>query len=914
MLILLCFFLSGASALIYQVVWLRMLTLVFGSTTYAVSTILGIFMAGLAIGAFFGGKFIDRRINPTTTILIYAILELIIGIYAFWTPYILKILPPIYISNFYISSLFRFIFCFFILIIPTILMGATLPILCKFWTDNIEKIGLKVGTLYSINTFGAALGCFLAGFIFIPKIGVSSTLHQAVAYNLIAAGISFLVYLRVNVGVGFIRPKNNGLDKSSPYIKATKSPILYLILFAIFLSGFCALTYEVVWTRTLILIIGSSIYAFTLMLTTFLFGIVLGSFIISRIVDRQKDLIFMFAIIQGLIGAFALLSIILFNPLPLLFLKLFKVFGLSFFNLQFMNFIISALIMLIPTTLMGSCFPLAVKLYTKSLDNIGEGVGKVYSLNTSGAVLGSLLSGFLLIPLIGLKNTMHFALIINLLLAIIILYHAKINKHNLKIATTFFISLIIIFSFFTKWKKETISRGVFMEVNRIMKTPDTITLEEYLKTQEKFGEVIFYKEGINSTVSVVKEGKNFFLKINGKTDASTDKGDMPTQLLLGHLPMLLAKNPKDVLVIGSGSGITLGAVEQYNIKNVELIEIEKAVLSAANYFKKENRHCLSDKKLKIIVEDGRNYLLKTNKLYDVITSEPSNPWIIGCSNLFTKEYYEIVKKRLKKDGVFCQWTQLYGMSKEDLKIIINTFYSVFPNISIWTTALGDVLLIGSLDRLVIDYSRIEKLINGNKNIKGDFLYLGLPNFYIYLATGFLFDERKIEEYAYGSNLNTDDKPIIEFSSPKNLYLKNTSLINYKELRKFRVKPEVVNFVPPYKTQFEMHYYLGIAYYHKQLEEEAISHFIQAIKFNKNNATVYHYLGNSFAILGIYKEALSAFQREVELAPNSAQAHFNLGICYNILGYNDEAIRAITVAKRIDPKINESDGFFKMPDQ
>jgi len=780
-----CFLLSGLSSLIYEVLWMRMLILIFGSTTFAISTVLTAFMGGLALGSYLFGRFIDRAKRPVP---IYGILETGIGIYALLVPTIFASLIPLYQwvwqvfhLSFYLFSLMQFVLVTLVLIVPTTLMGATLPILGKYYSTRRDKLGWTIGTLYAVNTLGGILGTFLSGFFLLPTLGVWMTTFLAASLNLLI-GIIVLLLVRTR-GVK---------QKARPPVEKILSPeifkgeqlsrfALWLILVGFGLSGFSSMVYEVTWSRVLAMILDSSTYAFTIMLTTFLIGIALGSYLVSRVIDRLRRPLLVFVLLEAAIGTSAFLGLFLFAELPYLFVVLYRSLSDSL-NLIFLaKFLLAFMVMFLPTLLIGALFPLVVKLYITNLSRIGRSIGEVYSLNTLGCILGSFSSGFIVVPLLGIQKSILLAIGLNILLAFMLLLASPYRLKAMKIPLTLGIVIgsVAMALNIPKWNPSLMSSGVYMYVRFVLDLNREELLDRYGKDADL---VLFYKEGYTSTVSVHKSktSENVYLKVNGKVEASTI-GDMPTQVLLGQIPLLLSRNHEDVLVIGLGSGVTVGSVATFPAKNITVVELEPAVVEASKHFSHVNHHILEDPRLRVVTNDARNYLLVTLEKFDVIISEPSNPWMAGVSNLFTREFFIMGSQRLKPGGVYCQWLQLYKISPDNLRSILRTFHDIFPHLLVFEASEYDLLILGSFEPLFIDRGRLERRLSQPK-VKEDLKRIKVQSFRD-IISHFVFGTEEVPAFVQKAPINTDDNALLEFSAPKTLYV-DTSEENFKELSKY----------------------------------------------------------------------------------------------------------------------------------
>lgn len=763
------FFFSGVTALIYQMVWMRELVLVFGASMFAISALLTAFMGGLALGSDFFGRRADHYSNPLR---IYGLLELGIGGYAFLVPLLLSALIPIYQHlhrlfhfSFYIFSLVRFVMAVLVLLLPTALMGGTLPVLARLYKNNVD-VGKGVGLLYAFNTLGAVIGVLGAGFVLLPTLGLSKTVLLAAMMN---GAVGLLAIWR---GKNRIIPAEPLLEKapaSAPKSLPSQRRILY-ITFA--LSGCAAMIYEVVWTRILTLILGSTLYSFATMLATFLLGLAIGSFLFSFFLKRFSRPLLLLALVQGGIALFAFVGEFLFPLLPVLFFKLLEIFHSEGGIISASKFFIVGAVMLFPTVLMGGVFPLVIHLLTggsssaepkrKSATTIDAGlgsiVGRAYAMNTIGTIVGSFAVGFILLPALGIQKSLHVAILTNALLSLLLWMQIRDIGEARLWAVGGVGAFLVIVSFSTPvWNPLQMSSELFGKLSTL--------------------DLLFYKEGISSTVTVVQhptlaQSPHLTLAIDGKPNASTT-GDMKTQLLVGHLPMLLAPQAKDVISIGHGSGITTGAIATHPLSKLVTLEIEPAVVEASRFFDPFNGNVLSDPRVQMVVDDARNYLILSKEQFDVIVSEPSHPWRSGSSKLFTEEFFRLGRSRLRSGGIFTQWIHFYGIRAPELKAVIRTFHSVFPHVFIFYTDAGDLILLGSDREIAVNREEIARRIAVPavaQNLSRVDVYSPFD-----LWAYFLLGPNEIDRYAGEGIFNTDDYTVVEFQTPKSLFEDTLSL-------------------------------------------------------------------------------------------------------------------------------------------
>ncbi|MGC8834210.1 MAG: fused MFS/spermidine synthase [Armatimonadota bacterium] len=759
--VLFLFFASGAAGLIYEVVWSRSLSLIFGATALGVSTVLAAFMAGLALGSYWFGRVADRHKNP---IRLYGFLEAGIGLYALMVPVLLKLVELAYVGyyravdpSFGVLSVFRFALCFLVLLVPTTLMGGTLPALSRAVAVDEAEMGRGVGSLYAVNTFGAVLGTSAAGFLLLPSIGLRAT-------TLVAAAVNFGIALVALYGI----PGRGGVPTQAANRSARVqfTGLQKVVLLAAGISGFCAFCYEVAWTRTLTLSFGGSVYAFSTMLVGFLLGIAIGSAVASVYANRFKDPLWALGAVQVLIGISAVAVSPLLGGMPAYVLEVFRRFGTGFVVLQGAQFLLCTAVMLIPTALMGAVFPIGVKALAPRREEVGESVGVLYAANTLGTILGSFCAGFLLLPTVGPQRTIQAAAFVNLLLGLGLALGSSRRRAVLVWAA---LGLGAAFACLQRpWSKELLASGVYFYGDAMLRGYRA-KIDPLRPLSD--ATLLYYRDGLSGTVAVFQgnERRGFIrsLAINGKVDASDGPWDMMTQRLLAHLPLLMADRLRDVLIIGVGSGCTVGTATLYPARNIEAVEIEPGVVDASKqFFQHINRSYWKDPRVRVIVGDGRNHVMMSPRRYDCIISEPPNPWISGVSNLFTLDHYRRVKEHLAPGGVFCQWLPAYHMAPEDFKTALRTLSEVFPNLSLWASPpiYADILILATERPLRPDPELLLRRMTIPPIMK-DILDMGVDGPWGLLSLCLMSGE-DVVQYCADSGLHTDDRPVLEYVGPK----------------------------------------------------------------------------------------------------------------------------------------------------
>jgi spermidine synthase len=779
--ILACFFLSGASGLILEMLWTRMLTLVFGSTTLAVSTVLTAFMGGLGLGSYLAGKFADRLKTPVRA---YAAVEASIGLYALLVPVIVSFYPAlnrglwaVFGDRYALLSVLRFVASAGLLIVPTTLMGATLPILARHFVQHpweLRRVGVRIGTLYAVNLFGAVAGSFFAGFVFLPQFGLRWTNVTAAAFNLTLAAAVLLA--RRLVPVAPATPTMEALLDAAAAegrIEAQSLPPEAVVdersrrvaLGAFIVSGATAMTLQVMWTRALAVLIGSSIFSFTIILVAFLIGLGLGSAIFGRLSQRTAHPVRWLAALHLGIAAAVGVSYLSTDRLPYVFTWLLKSTSFGTDTILTCQFVLACVTVLPATILMGGVFPLTVRIAAPRLETVGRDIGNAYALNTIGAIIGSFLSGFVVLPKLGLQRGIYTSVLGGLLVAAALAAVAPgLSRARRLAGVGAAFALAVLGLALPRWNLVSFSSGFF----RVSIAREYISRQIHKKAWQD-PKLVFYEDGTATTVTVDQWGKMFSLKNNGKVDASNDS-DMATQIVVGLLPLLFYEQPAPpkVALVGFGSGVTAGAITQYPIGSLEVVELEPAIYRASHFFDSDNHRPLENKQVTARVGDGRNFLTQRRDKFDVIVSQPSNPWLTGVSNLFTREYFRDVKTRLAPHGLFCQWAQLYEMSPWNIKTIYRTLRAEFPYVYVFAAEdlSSDTILIASEEPLKLDLATFTRAFADPKT-RAEARRGGFSSPHDVMAY-LLLGPEELESFTAGSPINTDDNALIEFTAPRDL--------------------------------------------------------------------------------------------------------------------------------------------------
>ncbi len=783
-----CFFLSGAAGLVYEVIWVRLIDKIIGGAPFAVTTVLSVFMGGLALGSYLSGRIVDRFTRRATLLTLYGVMEIGIGSCAMLVPLLIRAIQPFYhffydqlLNHTWAYPLVAFVSSVFILIVPTALMGATLPVLCRFYVMRLDHIGSRTGWLYGLNTIGAALGVILCGFVLIKTLGVSMTLALFASINgLIGLSCILLSRFLPADGMSTVCSHQKKFAKAMvPECSNTHEEFVHWGVLIFVASGFCAMAYEVLWTRLLGLIAGPTTYCFSLVVATFIIGLALGSILFGRLADKTRNALVLLAGTQMAAAMMALAVSQLLGNGQFFFAKLIHTYHDRFSHLLFMQSLVLFSLLLVPTLLLGAAFPLVNRLYVQSIGNMGRRMGTAYALNTVGALTGSFIAGFVLVPWVGKMNGLRLVILLQFCLSGLVLLFLSVKRrkgfpHGLTIAGLIGIGCLVI-TLFPNWHTDLLSRGWYRDFGALQSDLDcTGWGEAVMKGARRIAghrqglDVVFQGESAGGFTTVERETTSmgtveYAMFNSGKADASSH-GDRSTQTLSAHIPMLFHPGAKSVMLLGLASGMTAGEVLLYPVERLDVLEINQAVVTACrNYFFPWNNNCLDDPRTHVMIQDGRNHLALTRQSYDVIISEPSNPWMAGLANLYTLEFFQLARKRLTPKGFFGQWIQAYEMDKKTFSLLGRTFTAVFQNSALIKVGPVDYLMLGFNDEHEkLDWNVAKQnAVHAKKSTLVSFPGI---DFLVHLIIS--EDLRPI----FGNGpLHTDNLPYLEFSAPRTMY-------------------------------------------------------------------------------------------------------------------------------------------------
>jgi spermidine synthase len=758
--------LSGAAGLIYQVAWVRLLGLAFGVTLYAISTVLAAFMGGLALGSLVGGRRADRLLRP---LLWYGLVELGVGVTALLTPGAFGVLQDVYAAVARVADpdqapllagVVRAALAFGVLLVPTGLMGASLPLAvrgARAWLSAGEDATrwdtLTMGGLYALNTTGAIVGTLVSGFVLIGGLGLHATILAAAGCNL-AAGLGAIVLAQFGRiptarGESVARTHSGGVQGGNapgarPRARSRPSPLDPRLARAAFVafgvSGGISLAYEVVWTRTLAILFDSSIYGFVLMLATVLLGIALGGGVAGALLGwrsaRPTLAGLAFGWIEIGIGLAAVLALVAFGGAydfllglrdagPTLLVRLVRT------DLRLMA-MLCVLTVLPAALLMGATFPVASRLWAAGSHRVGSRLGGVYAANVAGAIVGSLAAGFLLVPALGAHHALLLLAAVNVALGVFLLQAATQAMWPLLAGAA---ALAVIgWGALRPPLHETVFHAHF---------PDQALLA--------------YWEGRENTVSVGRDAggvQTLFTNSRGQTNDAPDL--VRYHRVMGHLAALLSPHADaHALVVGLGAGATPGATAQHNGSRVDVVELSESVIDAAPFFRAANYGVLDLPNVHLTIDDGRNFLLRNRQAYDVITADVVHPYDAGATNLYSVEYFRLAARALDPHGIMVQWVSPGSAFEHSL--IVRTFLQAFPNATLWLT--GD-LLIGSPSPLQVSRADLERRL-ADPSARASLAEVGFLKPEDVLAQ-FRADSTALHAYAGSGPVLTDDRPLLEY--------------------------------------------------------------------------------------------------------------------------------------------------------
>jgi spermidine synthase len=758
-LVLLLYFISGALALVYQVVWSRMMMHVFGSTAIAVGTVLAAFMSGMAIGSWYIGRIADRSHH---CLRLYAWLEIGIALAALVSHILLGRISPAHLAIYDLVgsstaafAFVRFLLAFLLVLAPTVLMGATLPVLARYLVRRQTMVGINLSTLYATNTIGAVTGVVVTGFFLIGKYGIHIPVYIAVIGNLLIGCIAWMASLYLSDSSTTSTPSAAEPDDDlACKDRALGSGTFRIILFGLGISGLTSFAYEIYWTRSLVFILGNSTYALTTMLSSFLTGIALGGYLIRFFLGRIQDRAVIFGWIQVFLGIFSALA------LPLLFaisdpqsLSQFLIkTSNQVFMLIFSGFGVAFLVMLVPAILIGATFPLVGQMAVKDVRETGSSVGRIYAINTLGNVLGALLPGFVLLNWLGIQKGILVMAVFNVTLGFVILFLRLTGPSRHRI-----------------WR---LALPVVLVFTVIVMSRTPIHFQFPSDGERDYYQTLFYREGPSATTKVYLNPRTNVkhMSVDGIVIGGTGFSEFK-QLLLAHLPKLLLKDVSKELSVGLGSGILAGESARHSrVHEITGVEIEPSVIDGARWFAQENHDVLENPRLKTVTDDIGNFLRTTADTYQVITADEKTADEYASNGFsYSLEYYALFRRHLAPGGLVAQWVPT-TLPPRQYQMILKTFSQSFPHVQLWYFLPAfkrgpfNTILIGSREQVPVDYNHISRQLAENPEAYKSLAPYGLTSAEAVLPH-FVADEKIIRNAVKTASLNSLDHPRYEFFYP-----------------------------------------------------------------------------------------------------------------------------------------------------
>jgi spermidine synthase len=737
-LLVILFFASGACALVYQVMWLRMLALVFGVTVYAASTVLASFMAGLALGSYGAGRIASRLESPLRA---FGLIEIGVGVTAFLTPVVLDVVKSVWVAahpvlpaNLVFVTVARFAASFAVLIVPTTLMGATLPIVMQSALGRNRVVSSRIGLLYAINTAGAIAGALVAGFYFVSDIGIAASFQIAAATN-VGIGIVAIVAARAvraasdSSAVAAPAQSSANVAESESIDRGAERAVLWTFA----LSGLLSLALEIVWFRMLVIFLRPTAYAFTIMLAAVLAGIALGSAIATPLLRKRGPWLAVLTVVQLAIAVTAVLSFNSLTRRQAANASLSPAITQLGLDPYLAPIVVASMLAMLPTTLLlGFAFPVGLSLWAGAGRDAARRIGVFYSLNVFGAIVGSILGGFALLPLLGSRGSLIAASSLAAISSVMLAIPQRRARPN-------FAGFMAV-----------VGPVAFAMCALNAADPFAIAAEQLHRGER----MLWRKEGVQTTVAVHERGGREAMRIlylNGMHQSDDLRSSAFVHHRIGALPVMLHPSPRTALVVGLGGGATPGAIARFPGIDVDVVELSSAVVEGSRFFSHINFNLLERPNVHLRVDDGRNFLLTTAKRYDVVTADVILPRHAGAGALYAKEYFELVRNALADGGLALQWNG--APTETPYKMILRTFMTVFPNTTLWADG---TLMLGSREPFTFSQSGYEKR-------RANAAFREVFDWNIdFLRRNYVAGPAELEPWVGAGPIITDDRPLIEY--------------------------------------------------------------------------------------------------------------------------------------------------------
>lgn len=872
-----CFFVSGFVGLVYEICWIRKASLAFGATTFAVSTVVAVFFGGLAVGSYFFGRYSQKTLRPLR---VYGLLEVGLGVMGLlspaafiWADKLYGVFYPAIMHSFSLLLLVRLVLVTVLVLPPTILMGATLPLFCRQYVVAKNRISLSVGLLYGLNTLGAAVGALVCGFYLIPLIGVNKSIWFGAFLNILVGLVVSRLRITATDSAESILSTVGYQSDSGRAVGSGGNSFIITTYILFFLSGFVVLGNEILWTRYLSLLVRNTVYTYTLTLTVILTGIVLGSFVTSMFLDSVSRRAMLFGMVQILSGLIVLTLLML----PAVWLK--PLIDTPEFTTHVCIFV---LFLLAPAVLSGMSFPIAIRMVVERPVLAGAGVGKMTSVNTFGGILGSLCVGFIVLPFFGSQICLMLTTGLSLFIGFIALVVLERSVKPI-------IRMVVISASVALWF------GIlYLTGTRI---PQDILGLRY--------QLVDFREGIGSNLSVVKRNFQLQLLIDRMWQGTNLKNH---QIMAAHVPMFLHEAPKKVLVIGLGTGQTASRFLMYDVERLDCVDIESALLELVpKYFESE---WMNDPRYRFIVEDGRNYLTHTNQSYDVISIEVGQVFRPGLASFYTADFYAVAKSKLDENGIVCQFVPTQFFGTDEFRSVIRTFLEVFPESGLWYNT-SEFLLIGhKSEEAQVSIERLD-MLSSNEAISKDlsYAYWGGPAHWlnrraVFLA-GFLCGPEALAMLTGGSEVYRDDPPRLEYLAARkqqrteraivelimrhtdpvkvvlNGALDDEELGQIESVRRRNLRDIVAARLQMLSSEVESS---------PQAQQAGLTLLAEALQWNPDSLSINMRMGNALVELGRAQKGVGYLEKARQIDPENPSVYYNLANAMYQLGRYDDAVR------------------------
>jgi spermidine synthase len=754
----LLFTVSGACGLIYEVVWMRVLSLTLSVTVYAVTTVLCAYMAGLALGAVIAGRYVDRLRRP---LVVFGVVEICIGVLGLIAPTVLFGLGPIEIRMHgalggsgaaYATA--RFALAAGVLLVPCTLMGTTLPLLSRAAVRVRDEVAMGAGGLYAFNTLGAVVGCVAAGYYLVPSLGLQATSSLAALLNLGLGTAAVILGMRSSPTV--VSPSVDQVAESDAAPASADRARIRLATIAFGVSGFSALGLEVLWTRALEQFTHNSTYAYTSMLAIFLLGIGGGSAVCARFADRSKRPLFAFGVIELAIGASVIVSLLVYMNLLDWIPALTEAAGglQSWGRAVTLIFAIATVTMLVTTTLFGATFPFVARCVVESVEHVGKRIAIAYAVNTLGAILGAVTVGFFLLPVLGLRGSFVTLILLSLALGALLVDRGIRDTSTAAPRAN-------------AWPRPSIAGiGVALVLGAasFVLIPQDLFRSIY---EQRYHKILMYREQITDIVMVTEDDKGGRMIRYGDGRGTAGTTTFREDRSYAHVALMPHPNPRNILNICFGVGNSLSSVAQYPVDRIAQVELSPGVLHAAPYFEETNRKVLEDPRVELTIEDGRNYLLTSPERFDIIRLDPPELHTRGIVNLYTKEFFELARDHLAEGGIFSIWVNIAYTPEAEMKMIARTAKEVFPHVTIWQSPwLYSWVINGSVAPRPPDLELLTTRF-AEPQLEQDLASIPYKDPFDFLNY-FVMADDEILEFAGNAPIITDDRTRLDFTVPRSV--------------------------------------------------------------------------------------------------------------------------------------------------